>query len=167
MLELKSLYSKIKSKTGALFGETASLSYPMADVENGICIDKFFVYSIGYNKMRARPYAVIKTSAQDGTILSYVNCHLKDFADTEKFPFSERICYEVPAKSIDEQRSVMSELYALYEDVRKAVFEGQSTDDQRKAINKYLERLEQAVPEGIIPFYRALGENLYIQRTND
>lgn len=157
MLDFKTVFTRVKSKTSALLGETASLSYPMADIENGICIDKFFVYSVSCNKMRQRPYALIKAAAQDGSIIFYSHCKLKDFVDTQNYPFADAISYDVPIKSIDEFQRSQAELYALYEDVRKAVFEGQANGGKSEFIKQYLEKLERSVPKALLPYYHALS----------
>ena len=162
MLEYKVLFPEVKKKVAFLFGDHISLSHPVPDIINGIRAEKFFLYPVASNVQRTRPFGLLTVSAESGTVLSYQNCHLSDFVDTEQHPFEVKISYELPKKiGIKEFKLEQSLLEKMYEVVREIAFTDSFTLQQQQVLRKYWVVFEKAVPVALMPYYQAMGRNFF------
>lgn len=162
MLEYKVLFPEVKKKVAFLFGDHISLSYPIPDVINGIRVEKFFLYTVAANLQRTRPFGLLTVSAETGTMLSYQDCHLSDFMDTEQYPLEKKISYELPKKiGIKEFKLEQSLLEKMYEVVREIAFTDSFTQQQQQVLRKFWVVFEKAVPVALMPYYQAMGRNFF------
>lgn len=162
MLEYKVLFPEVKKKAAFLFGDHISLSYPVPDIINGIRVEKFFLYPVASSVQRARPFGLLTVSAESGTVLSYQNCHLSDFMDTQQHPFAEKISYALPKKiGVKEFKLEQSLLEKMYEVVREIAFTDSFTPQQQQVLRKYWVVFEKAIPVALMPYYQAMGRNFF------
>lgn len=159
MLDYAVVYPGIQRAISNLCGDSACLSYPMPDIENGIRVERFFVYSMAPGLVRAAPFGVLTTEMDSGMVLAFQNCRLKDYFEREN---TAPIRYELPRKiSVKEFRLEQSMINKLYEAVRRAAFKEQLTEQETVALRAYYVMLEKSVPVSLLPFYQAIGKNFY------
>ncbi|HHV13114.1 MAG TPA: hypothetical protein GXX75_22845 [Clostridiales bacterium] len=138
-----------------------SISFPVPDLVNSILVEKVFLYPSSPAEVRTRPFALVTSAMEDGTILKYENAYVFDFVPTQKYPFEEKINYGIPdgeKKSPGEHRLEMELLAKLYEEIRSFVFEESLTADQKELLTKYYVIFEKSVPVAQLPFYDGMSE---------
>jgi hypothetical protein len=143
------------------FCGNSSISFPVADLVNGILVEKVFLYPTSPMELRTRPFALVTSAMEDGTILKYENAYVYDFVPTQRHSFEEKISYEIPGcekKSLREHRLELQLLTKLYEEIRIFVFEESLTPEQREILTKYYVIFEKTVPTALLPFYDGMSE---------
>lgn len=154
--------SRINRIAEAITGRNMALSYPIPDIVNGIPVDRFFLYSMGFSKIRERPFGVLTVSQDGGVVLEYVDCHVRDYFDTAQYPFEVKIDYSLPRKiSVKEFKTERELINKLYELVRRVAFKDQLTEQERKTVAAWYVMVENSAPQNLIPFYQAIGKNFY------
>ena len=88
------IFPKVKREVSELFGDEVCLSEPIPDVTAGIRVERYFLYPMNSSLMRSRPFGYLTTSMENGRVLLYQDCRVRDFMDTKEHPFSEPISYE-------------------------------------------------------------------------
>ena len=127
----------------------------MPDVINGIPVDKHFLYPIASGPSQSRPFALVISAMNTGTILIVKHCAAEDFVDTAKHPFNEAISSELPEKmSVKEYKDGMRQLREAYEELRRVVFEGGEPDEAVSA--RYLALVERLTPAAHGSYYAAM-----------
>lgn len=162
MLTYAVIFPRLKELVSSICGETAILSYPLPDVENGIRVERSFLYAHGSEIVRTRPFAVVTTAVESGRLLSYQDCRLRDFFDTARHPFSQPIRYELQRKiGVKEFRLEQDMINKLYETVRRIAFQETIQNEEARQLGAHYLMLEKAVPADLIPYYQAIGKNYY------
>lgn len=158
-------YSEILEKNRGIInalGGNSSISFPVPDLVNGILVEKVFLYPTSPMELRTRPFALVTSAMEDGTILKYENAYVYDFVPTQRHSFEEKISYEIPdseKKSLREHRLELELLPKLYEEIRTFVFNENLTPEQREILTKYYVIFEKSVPTAQLPFYDGMSEN--------
>jgi len=161
MKKYADVFPEVKKMTAYLFGDQVSLSYPMPDVLRGLRVERFFLYPTGSRLMRSRPFGILTVEMESGRLVSYRDCRIEDFMDTEKFPFQE-ICYELPEKvSVRQFKETQNRIHSLYESVREFAFGENLTDDQKALLTEYWQLLLRSVPVSLQPYYQEMGKAFY------
>lgn len=162
MLAYATVFPEVKKAVSYLLGDQVSLSYPMPDVTHGVWVERFFLYPMGTSINRTRPFGLLTVSMENGQILSYQDCRINDFMDTQKYPFSKNICYALPRKvGVKQFKVEQSLINKLYESVREFSFKDELTTEQKEVLRKYLALLLQSVPAALHPYYQKMGKNFY------
>jgi len=152
------VFAELKKKLAYCYDDAVSLSYTVPDVENGMRVDKAFLYRNALDTRRTRPFALLVTAANDGRIVELTDCRYRDFVDPERFPFTQNLDYRLPSKqSIEDFKMEQGMLRKLYEAVRLFAFETNLEPGKQELLEKYRFLFEHAVPKDLIPFYRALS----------
>lgn len=155
MIAYDAAMNKLRDILNRIFGESWSLSCPMPDVINGIPVDKHFLYPIASDSNQSRPFALVISAMDTGTILIVKHCAAEDFVDTAKHPFNRPVNGELPRKmGAKEYRNGMRQLREVYEDLRRIVFEGGAPDET--ALERYLALVEGLTPAAHGPYYAAM-----------
>ena len=81
------VFRKVREMVSHLFGDQVSLSYPMPDVTHGVRVERYFLYPAGNTLTRSRPFGILTVEMENGRMLSFQDCRLRDFMDTDKYPF--------------------------------------------------------------------------------
>lgn len=152
---------EIRKMASLLCGPNTQISFPVIDKVNQIIVEKVFVYPFSFNEMRTRPFGCITFSMTDGLLLKYENSYLFDFINTEEYPFDKKISYKIPGgneKSISEYQSQVSNIFDLYESIRRFAFKDELTTDQKETLSKYYLLFNNTVPPTHMPFYQALSQ---------
>lgn len=145
MIAYDAAANKLRDVLNRIFGESWSLSCPVPGTVNGIAVDKHFLYPIATDSSQGRPFALVVSDMNTGTILMMKHCAAEDFVDTNKHPFNEPISGELPGKmSAKEYKDGMCQLRKAYEALRQIVFEGGEPDEA--ASERYLALLERLTP---------------------
>lgn len=146
-----------------LLGDNIALSFPVPAVENGVKVEKRFVYRMSFNSSKTRPFAVIVTSITDGNVLAFINSHYMDFVNTADYPFDKKISYDTSDSSIGAKqlKALLEELDSLYKEFRDAVFGDALTDLQKEAVAKYKEIFDKVTPAALVPYYHALNNQYF------
>lgn len=155
MIAYDAAMNKLRDVLNRIFGESWSLSCPMPGVINSIPVDKHFLYPIASDSNQSRPFALVISAMDTGTILIVKHCAAEDFVDTAKHPFDEPISSELPEKmSAKEYKGGMRQLREAYEDLRRIIFEGGEPDEAVSA--RYLALVERLTPAAHRPYYAAM-----------
>lgn len=139
-----------------------SISFPVPDLVKGILVEKVFLYPSSPVQVKTRPFALLTSAMEDGTILKYENAYVFDFVPTQKHPFEEKISYAIPdgeKKTPKEHRLELELLAKLYEEIRSFVFAESLTAEQKEILTKYYVIFEKSVPAAQLPFYDGMSEN--------
>ncbi|MBR2257710.1 MAG: hypothetical protein IJ899_10370 [Blautia sp.] len=152
------IISELKKKAAYCFDDAVCLSYAVPEIENGIRVDKAFLYRNTLDTSRTRPFAVLVTAADDGRIVLLADCHYSDFVDPGRFPFSRKLDYRMPEKeSVEDFQMEQHMIRKLYEAVRLFAFQKGLGLEQKQLLEKYHFLFSHAVPKDLIPFYEALS----------
>ena len=156
------VFPGIKAMVAYLFGDQVSLSYPMPDVTHAVRVERYFLYPAGNKLTRCRPFGILTVEMDNGRLLSYPHCRIKDFMETEKYPFDQEISYELPRKiGVKQFKVEQSQINKLYESVRIFAFEENLSDEQKELLSQYWALLLQSVPASLQPYYQKMGKNFY------
>lgn len=158
MVLYQTIRSELKRKVALCFDDAVCLSYAVPDVENGIRVDKVFLYRNALETNRTRPFAVLITAADNGRILSLMDCRYSDYVDPVRFPFSRKLDYRMPEKeSVKDYQMEQQMIYKLYEGIRVFAFDGNLESKKAELLRKYRFLFAHAVPRDLVPFYQALS----------
>lgn len=154
--------NKLRDVLNRIFGESWSLSCPIPGMINGIPVDKHFLYSVSSEPSQSRPFALVISAMDTGTILIMKHCAAEDFVDTAGHPFDMPISNELPRKmGVKEYKDGMRQLRDAYEDLRRIVFEsGVSAGKGEAAFDRYLALVEGLTPVAHGPYYAAMREKV-------
>ena len=156
------VFRKVREMVSYLFGDQVSLSYPVPDVTHGVRVERYFLYPAGNTLTRSRPFGILTVEMDNGRLLSFQDCRLRDFMDTDKYPFDQKISYELPRKiGVKQFKVEQSLINKLYESVRGFAFEENLTDKQKELLSKYWVLLLRSVPASLQPYYQKMGKNFY------
>lgn len=158
MIAYNAAINKLRDVLNRIFGESWSLSCPMPDVLNGIPVDKHFLYPVSSGPTQSRPFALVASAMDTGTILILKHCAAEDFVDTAGHPFDTPINSELPRKmGVKEYKAGMLQLREAYEDLRRIVFErGAPAGNGEEAFERYLLLVEGLTPAAHGPYYAAM-----------
>jgi len=157
-MRYQEIISELKKKAAFCYDDAVCLSYAVPEVENGMRVDKVFLYRNSLDTRRTRPFAVMITAADDGRIVSLTDCRYRDYVDSGKYPFSGKLDYRMPEKeSPADFQMEQSMIRKLYEAVRLFAFEEELEPEKRQLLSKYRFLFEHAVPKDLLPFYQALS----------
>lgn len=158
MITYDAAMNKNRDVLSRIFGESWSLSCPMPGVINGIPVDKHFLYSVSSGPSQSRPFALVFSAMDTGTILILKHCAVEDFVDTAQHPFDTPISGELPRKiGVKAYKDEMRQLRATYEDLRRIVFEnGAPVGKGETAFDSYLALVEGLTPVAHGPYYAAM-----------
>ncbi len=150
-----SLVNKVKM----LYGENISFSFPVPATENGMKVEKYFVYRMSFEKNKTRPFAIVITAVADGTILEIVNSHFCDFVDTSEYPFEKKISYELSDDSLTarQMKDLIERANCLYYTVRELFFQKELSENNKAIVVEYKSIVDRITPPSLIPFYNALN----------
>lgn len=153
---------KVREMVSYILGDQVNLSYPMPDITHAIRVERYFLYPAGNTLTRSRPFGILTVEMESGQLLSFQDCRIKDFMETEKHPFDQNISYELPRRIGTKQFKVEQSLInKLYESVRGFAFEEKLTDEQKELLSKYWVLLLRSVPSSLQPYYQKMGKNFY------
>lgn len=156
------VFPEIKGMVSYLFGEQVCLSYPMPNVTHGVWVERYFLYPAGNTLNRSRPFGLLTVERDTGRMLSFQDCRLSDFMDTEKYSFDQKISYEFPRKiGVKQLKEEQGLINKLYESVRCFAFEESLTDEQRELLSKYWALLLSSIPAALQPYYQKMGESFF------
>lgn len=158
MIAYDTAANKLRDVLTRIFGEAWSLSCPMPGVINGIPVDKHFLYSVFSGPSQSRPFALVASAMDTGTILILKHCAAEDFVDTAKHPFDTPISGELPRKmGVKEYKDGTRQLREAYEDLRQTVFESGTLAGKGEAVyDRYLALVEGLTPAAHGPYYAAM-----------
>lgn len=162
MQEYETIFPQVQKKVASFLGDQVSLSYPMPDVTKGVRVERFFLYPAGNTLNRQRPFGLLTTAMENGRILEYRDCHIHDFMDTARYPFTHTISYELPKEiSVRQYKTEQGLINKLYETVRTIAFQETLYGRQKEVLTKYWVLLLRSVPEALHPYYQKMGKNFY------
>lgn len=162
MKAYSSIFPTVKEMSASLFGDAVSLSYPIPDITHAIRVERYFLYPAGNTLTRSRPFGTVTVEMETGRLLSFQDCRIQDFMDPEKYPFDQKISYELPRKiGIRQLKTEQSLINKLYESVRCFAFEENLTEEQKELLRKYWALFLSSVPTSLLPYYQKLGKNFY------
>lgn len=149
---------KIRDVLNRIFGESWSFSCPIPDVINNIPVDKHFLYSISSDTNQSRPFALVISAMDTGTILILKHCAAEDFVDTTVYPLNTLISNEFPKKmSVKEYKDGMRQLHDAYENLRQIVFKNRTPAEKGEAtFDHYLALVKGVTPISHVPYYAAI-----------
>lgn len=158
MITYDAATNKLRDVLNRIFGEAWSLSCPMPGVLNGIPVDKHFLYSFSSQAKQSRPFALVISAMDTGTILILKHCAAEDFVDTTEHPFNMPINGELPQKiGVKEYKNEMHQLREAYEDLRRIVFESKlPVGKGEAAFDRYLDMVDKLTPTAYGPYYAAM-----------
>lgn len=160
MLNYAVVLNKTAQGVQVLSSEQTCMSYAMPDQENGIPVEKYFLYTMAYDSVHGRPWAMVTADMARGDILLYEDCRVKDFMDTERHPLHEKIDYSLPREiGLREYKMQQELMKKLYERVRLLAFREELSGEEQELLRKYLILLDSSVPADLIPYYHAIGKN--------
>lgn len=159
MIAYDAAVNKLRDVLNRIFGEAWSLSCPMPGVVNGIPVDKHFLYPVASGPSQSRPFALVISAMDTGTILILRHCAADDFVDTAAHPFDTPISGALPRKmGVKEYKDGMRQLRESYENLRRSVFEsGTPAGRGETAFEEYLALVEGLTPAAHGPYYAAMG----------
>lgn len=164
MKRYATLFPAIKSRVASLYGENISLSYPVPVCAGTLRMERSFLYPQISSPMRSRPFAAVTTAMDDGALLLYEDCRIRDFMPSPAPNVNERIDYQVPRAATKGAQEFLLEqgmINKMYELVRQIAFSDVLTDAQREVLSKYYSMLEGTVPAALFPYYNALGDDFF------
>lgn len=127
-----------------------------------VVVDSIFLYGVHTSPVKSRPLARVLFDAERGRLIDYMNARITDFADTEKYPFEEKIDYSLPsARAVKEQADLIRKVDAMYPAVRKLAYRMDLTEDEKNTLAEYYDAFVQVSPAGLIPFYHALSPEFF------
>lgn len=158
MITYDAATNKIRDVLNRIFGESWSFSCPIPGVINGIPVDKHFLYSVSSGSSQSRPFALVISAMDTGTILIMKHCAAEDFVNTAGHPFDTPISNELPRKmGVKEYKDGMRQLRDAYEDLRRVVFKsGAPAGIGEVAFDRYLVLVEGLTPAAHRPYYAAM-----------
>lgn len=158
MIAYDAATNKLRDVLNRIFGESWSLSFPIPDVINDIPVDKHFLYSVSAGVSQSRPFALVVSAMDTGTILVLKHCAIEDFVDTAGYPFDTPIRNELPQKmGVKEYKDGMRQLCETYEDLRRIVFENKApAENGEAAFDRYWAMVEGLTPVAHGPYYAAM-----------
>lgn len=143
-------------------GMNFAMSFLVPVKKGELILNAAFLYPTGsFSPIRTRPFASILLEPQSGAMLEYRNAYISDFADSEHYPMTMKLDYSVPARTAAEQRALLEKLDGLYPSVRKLPWKDDWADGERAAAAEYRQSFFKAVPETLLPFYKALSPEFY------
>ena len=123
-------------------------------------VERAFFYPAMRAK-RGRPSAWICLDRDSGRLENYSCCFVDDFVKDDPYRPEQTIDYSfrVPRTAV-RQAQLMKRQAELYERIRKFAFcsRDQAEED---CLREFLNLLEQTVPEGLKPYYRALSPEFF------
>ena len=158
MIAYDAATNKLRDVLNRIYGESWSLSCPMPDVINGIPVDKHFLYSVVSGPSQSRPFALVISAMDTGTILILKHCAAEDFVDTAVHPFDTPVSNELPRKmGVKEYKDEMRQLREVYENLRRIIFESGAPAGKGEAeFDRYLALVEGLTPAAHGPYYAAI-----------
>lgn len=151
-------FAGMKNKLSFWYGDSVSFSYAVPDITNGLRVDKVFLYSHATQIMRPRPFAMVATAQDDGSIVYLADCRFEDFVDPAKHPREMALDYSLPeTETIEDFQMEQRILRKLYEAVRSLAFRENLSDSDRDLLKKYRFLFWHSVPRSLIPYYKALS----------
>lgn len=151
--------NNVVNKVKMLYGENISFSFPVPATENGMKVEKYFVYRMSFEKNKTRPFAKVVTAFSDGTILEIVNSHFIDFVDTSEYPFDRKLSYELSDDSITarQMKDLIEKANSLYGTVRELFFQKELSENDKAIVAEYKSIIDKITPPSLTPFYNALN----------
>lgn len=135
MIAYDAAANKLRDVLNRIFGESWSLSCPVPGTVNGIAVDKHFLYPIATDSSQGRPFALVVSDMNTGTILMMKHCAAEDFVDTNKHPFNEPISGELPGKmSVKEYKDGMCQLRRRTKPCARSSLKAESRTKRRQSV---------------------------------
>lgn len=110
----------------------------------------------------SRPSSWIIMNGRSGVINLFTDCRIYDFADTDMFPFANRV-EGMKKIGIKEYKLEQSKLAETFDLLRLFAFKDREelNEAQLKIIADYKDIFQKITPTGHIPFYKALGKDYF------
>lgn len=141
---------------GNLVVPRVRLSHFVPCRENGLITERAFVQANA--AVIERPFAYLGVLPETGELLYYKHCGFEDFVDTAEYPFGMDIDGSFATeRDVDSHIAMERDLLDVYGFVREYAFTQSLGEHQKEALDKFNGLFAQAVPKGLLPFYRALS----------
>ncbi len=159
--------NKLMKEVKFLDWKTNALSFFIPEKRGDIILENAFIYSSSPQAEKTRPYARISIVSEYGKLVSYQNCYLYDFTDTQKHPFEKKINYHVPvALTAKEQMSMIQKFSELYDRLREFVFLPEISKDEEEIIKEYSDLFTKVIPKDLYGYYYALSPEFFCWMKN-
>ena len=159
----ETILRETRQKLSWTMDDGVSLSFPLPDWQNGRKTDRMFLYRRSTRSLEGpRPFALLTLDFETGAPLAYADARIEDFMGDAHGPWNAKISYALPAGiSVRDVQEEQAMLRKLYEGVRCLAFQDQLTEPERELLEKFVFLMDHAGPEGLRPYYEAMGKNFY------
>ncbi len=142
--------------------KTNALSFFIPEKIGDVILENAFVYTSNPHTEKTRPYARISVISEYGQLVSFQNCYLYDFIDTQKYPFEKKINYHVPvALTVKEQMSMIQKFSEVYGKLREFAFHSEISKEEETIIKEYSVLFTKIIPKDLYVYYYALSPQFF------